>query len=345
MADYRTKPDTELTYYTFSQPNGRFTIDRFDTLDEAIAKYNEDFNIPSKFSGIGISKNKYKEIVIIHKNGDTSVLVTDYTRLSSMKGDREIKAVVQEAAKKLDIGWEYSNNIFNNSAFTSVCIPCLISGRYSLLHNENVEMLSLSPEILDNTVSAIEKIYTNGQWLPTIDVMKLCREGNHPKIESLSVKTEDIITKEQGTISVAPHDYLQMADNYVLLHQKAFPEYITAQAVDKLAGELNDFIYDYDSYEYMDQLPAGGEEEVIESISNDLKDGNIQPYIEHLNSIISGGDTTPDVLFTSNELLNRLIKIVPDKDRKPVLDRQIETPDRSNTSNSRSKTIKDDRDI
>ena len=50
MADYRTKPASELTYYSFTQPNGTFSISRYDSLDEAIKDLKEKDNDSSSFS-------------------------------------------------------------------------------------------------------------------------------------------------------------------------------------------------------------------------------------------------------------------------------------------------------
>lgn len=340
MADFRTKPDTELTYYVASQIKGSFNMNRYDTLDEAIEKYKEEFNLANKFCAIGISKNKYSEIDIIHKNNDSSVLVTDYLQLVTMKNDREIRAVVAQAVDKLNIQWELNRDIFNNSIFSSLCIP-RVSEKQNLLHNENVDVLSLDPERIDNSITAVEKMYADGKWQPTFEVMTLCRDGKHPFIESLKIKVEDSLTGDKGKINVSPHDYLQMADNYVLSNQKCFSNSTIAKAIDKLAGKLNDFFYDYDPYEYKDQLPAGGELEVIENIAKDLQNGNCRPYVEQLNSIIAEGNILSDVMFQANELLNRLMKIVPEKDKEFVLNKKIEAASRSSMNLSQNKAVKD----
>ena len=105
MADYRTKPETELTFYTYSQPEGKFNISRYDTLDDAINKFKEDIDL-SSFSGIGISKNGRSELDIVHKRDTTPVLVTDYTKVDAFKCDREYAlkfcAYIDELLKQVD---------------------------------------------------------------------------------------------------------------------------------------------------------------------------------------------------------------------------------------------------
>ena len=338
MPDYRTKPESELTFYTISQPEGIFNIARYDTLEEAINKFNEVKDLTS-FAGIGISKYGRSELDIIHKKDDLYVLVTDYTRSDTFKCDREVREAVKNAIGKLGIVWEYNSTIFNSSVFSSLCVPCVV-GNENILHNESVDNLSLDPEILNKTASSIERMYISDkeEWLPLLEVMSLCRDGEHPKIESIEVKVEDIHTKEKGTITVSPQDYILMADNYLLSHVKGFPLYETELAFDKLAGDLNDFMFDFDSYEYNDNLPAGGELEAIEDIAKDLKNGNVQPIIDQLSSIIEEGEIEANQLFQANELISRLKKIEPEHTAKRDLEDKIKNAEVYSSINTNNKT-------
>ena len=313
MADYRTKPASELTYYSFSQPDGRFTISRYDTLDEAISSFKESDNEISSFSGIGISKNN-KEIDIVHKSDDTLVLVTDYIKIPALKADPEIKDAVNKAASKLSIVWEYNNNIFNRSTLSSLCIPCVLDNKY-LLHNELVDNLTLKPERPDIIFSAIDNFYLSDKEdaVSLKEIISLCKEGKHPKVETINVFVEDNATKELGKIAISPQDYIIMADNYLLSHVKGFPLYETSLAFDKLAGDLNDFMHEFDFYDYMDNL-TDSSENVIEEISGELKKGNINNYISFLQEIILEDDSPSETLYRAKELVGRLNKIEPTKE-------------------------------
>lgn len=316
MPDYRTKPSSELTYYVTAQPENSFTfnISRYDTLDEAITKFKEENTNPLSFSSIGVSRG-FGEVDIVQRNNNSFIAVTDFLKIPTMKCDREIKNAFHQVIKNLAIVWEYNHDIFTSSMLSSLCIPC-VRGNEGILHNESAETLSIKPSEPDNIVTAIDKMYLSDreEWLPTLEVMVLCKSGEHPKIESITINVEDISTKEQGTITVSPQDYLLMADNYLLSHVKGFPLYETSLAFDKLAGDLNDFMYSYDFYGYQDSLPSGGEAEVIENLAKDLKSGNVQPIIDELNSIIAEGDIEGTPLLKATELIKRLEKIVPESE-------------------------------
>lgn len=336
MADYRTKPETELTYYAFSQPNGCFEISRYDTLDEAINKFKESDTELSTFSGIGISK-EHREIDIIHKNEDIYILVTDYNKLHDLKTDPEIKTAVNIAVQNLGVIWEYNNNIFNRSVLSSLCIPCVSKDKH-LLHNEMIDNLSLKPERPDIIFSAIDSFYLsdNEEASSLKDIVNLCREGKHPKVESINVSVEDNITKETGKITVSPQDYLVMADNYLLSHVKGFPLYETNLAFDKLAGDLNDFVYDFDFYEYMDNM-TDLSENVIDMISKDLKEGNVKEYIDFLQGILIEDDASADILFEAKELIARLNKIEPAQEYNKEVNIDIQRTPSEKTIDSKSK--------
>ena len=342
MADYRTKPASELTFYTFSQPDGKFEISRYDTLNEAINKFKENINIPSSFSGIGVSRNGVSEADILQKNKDTIAIVTDYRKIESMKYDIEIEDAAREVAKELGIVWEYNHDILKGSRFSSLCVPCIFDNT-SLLHNERVDTFSLKPVILDYVASAIDKFYISDEgWIDAYQVMNMCRngEGHHPKVESISVKVEDRSTKEESNIEVSPNDYLLMAENYVLSNQKIFPAYEINPAIESLAVELNDFIKDFDPYEYADNIPAGRESESIDQIFSDIQEGKVESYITELKSIIEDDHISSEWFFSAKELISRLSN-VSNKEIKHDLSEKITNAEKNTTSVSKENLVKD----
>ena len=342
MADYRTKPESELTFYAFSQPDGLFSISRYDTVYEAISKFKENLADNSIFSGIGVSRNGVSEADILQKNKDTVAIVTDYKKIESMKYDIEIEEAVRKIAKELSVVWEYTHDILKGSRFSSVCIPCTF-GKSQLLHNERIDNFSLKPVVLDYTASSIDKfMIADTGWVDAYEVMNLCRNGEreHPKIESISVKVEDRSTKEESNIEISPNDYLLMAENYVLSNQKIFPAYEINPAIESLAAELNDFIKDFDPYEYADNMPAGREREAIEQIFSDIQEGNVESYITELKSIIEDDRISSEWFFSAKELISRLSN-VSNKEIKQDLSEKITNAEKNTSSVSKENSVKD----
>jgi len=330
MADYRTKPESELTFYVFSQPKGLFGISRYDTIDEAINKFRKDLDIPSDFSGIGVSRYGTSEVDILQKKKDSIAIVTDYKKIETTKYNKDVEDAIRKVASTLGVVWEYNHSILDGAAFSSLCIPCQFD-KPIILHNEYIENLTLRPIIMDRLPSAIEKFYVSDKgWCDVYDVMDICRsgEGINPKIESIRVKVEDNDTKKQSTIDISPNDYIIMADNYVLSHQNLFPRYEIQQAIESLAGDLYDFMSDFDTYEYMDNLPEGGEKEVIEQIIDDIQSGNAQSYISELKTILSEDNAPGDSILNARDLLARLSKI-PSSELEADLTTKIEKATRS----------------
>ena len=238
-------------------------------------------------------------------------MVTDYQKLPGFKTDIQVKNTVNEAVNKLDVTWEYNSNIFNRSVLSSLCIPCVFENKY-LLHNEIIDNLNLNPERPDVIFSAIDNFYISDIEDPLTlkEVVTLCKEGKHPKVESIEVFVEESSTKETGKTIISPQDYLIMADNYLLSHIKGFPIYETGLAFDKLAGDLIDFVRDFDYYEYTDSMTEPPED-AIDIISNDLKTGNNNGYINFLNEIILEEDYPAETFYRAKELIARLSKIEP----------------------------------
>lgn len=343
MADYRTKPESELTFYAFSQPKGLFGISRYDTIDEAINKFREDIDVPSDFSGIGVSRYGTSEVDILQKRKDTTAIVTDYKKIQSTKYSKEVEEAVRKVASSLGVVWEYNNSIFDGTAFSSLCIPCNIN-KPVILHNEYVENLSLRPTILDRVPSAIEKLYVADKgWCDVYEIMDICRNGENinPKIESISVKVEDNNSKKHSTIDVSPNDYFLMAENYILSNQKLFPQYNLQPVIESLAGDLHDFIREFDHYNYMDNFPAGGALEIIEQICSDIQAGNTQSYISELKSITEEGNISADYLLLANELISRLNRI-PVTEIIQNLSQKIDKAEKESTIYNSKEPSKDD---
>ena len=81
------------------------------------------------------------------------------------------------------------------------------------------------------------------------------------------------------------------------------PDSVDYDGVYDLAVKLDNFIYDYDTYGYMDNMEVGEtREDAVNNIVSDIMKGTVSGYLPTLNDIITDSGEEPDIVIRAKEL-------------------------------------------
>lgn len=174
--DLRTKPVSEWTYYVIDHLPTMSNIYRFDTVEEAIAKFKD---IPeTSFSALGSSINNLRETDHIQRRNGEAVLVTDSDRTENplWRNSEEIQAAIDKMVSDLKVRYELSTIIFG-SRFPSIAIP--LERNTEQVPNNYFNNKLLNPTQPDRLLTSINELYVSGQgWIKLtdfIDQLDNCR--------------------------------------------------------------------------------------------------------------------------------------------------------------------------
>ena len=85
-----------------------------------------------------------------------------------------------------------------------------------------------------------------------------------------------------------------------------------------LAVKLDDFIYDYDTYGYMDNMEVGEtREDAVNNIVGDILKGEVSGYLPMLNDIITDSGEDSDIVSRAKELIAEIVAITDEKAPEP----------------------------
>lgn len=309
LHDYRTKPIDQWTYYVVDDLPTMANLYRYDTVEEAIAKYQ---SLPaSSVSAIGSSIHDAREIDHIHRCDGKSVLVTDCDHMQPWVGNTEIQASIDKMIAYLNVQHQFSN-IFR-PRFPSVIVDLERYRGNEMDHYFDDKLLR--PEDPKFHISCVKEVYTEGKgWIPRdaflkmLDNSKPGRPGEPAKNIFVDMLNIDYInhTGQCGQADISPR-------NFALLMEKTLREI----SPDKLAEDLYQFAADLDFYDAQDQADTKGEE--IQSIKRDIEAGHIAPYVKYLSAALKVGVPSEDDHKRALALLSRLTVLTPKEFRKPAL--------------------------
>lgn len=221
--DYRTKPDTQWTFYVVDNLVTMANIYYFDTVEEAIEKYK---TLPENLrSAIGSSIHSKPggnimdrhEIDHIHKIDGKSVLIRDMERMTSpiWRESQEIADAVTQMRLQLRV--EYERSGLFGSPYGGVAIP--VTDKAHALHENKM----LSPRIPDKPLSGINEVFVSGRgW---VDILTFLDDLNKrawspatgypvPFIDTMNVRYLDN-KGHTGQVDVSPADFLRMRDKFI----------------------------------------------------------------------------------------------------------------------------------
>ena len=215
--DLRTKPNTEWTFYVVDHLPTMANLYRYDTVGEAIDKFNE--LAPNQRSAIGSSIEDKHEIDHIHRIDGRAVLVTDIDRIQNplWRNSKSIASAVDAMKREFKITYELSTNIFFNGV--SVAIP-ISDSRFP--NEKYFNDKKLNPVIWSKPLSGINEVFVDGDgWVKGEDFLqklnnrKWTREGGYPVpfVNQLNIRYVDN-NGYYGQADITPQDFIQLKSSY-----------------------------------------------------------------------------------------------------------------------------------
>lgn len=216
--DFRTKPNTEWTFYVVDNLPTMSNIYRYDTVQEAIEKYQ---SLPeTMYSAIGSSLQGRYEIDHIHRINSKSVLIRDMDRMTKpiWRESEEIASAVSLMRDQLRVEYEKDPSMFG-AGRGSVAIPICDdpSKRSSHLNDKH-----LLPIRHDRPLSGINEVYLEGQgWVEILDFLnqlehrEWSRETGYP-VPFLSTMNVRYVNDRGhlGQVDISPADFRILRDEY-----------------------------------------------------------------------------------------------------------------------------------
>jgi len=215
--DFRTKPITEWTFYVVDHLPTMANLYRYDTIGEAIDKFNE--LAPNQRSAIGSSIEDKNEIDHIHRIDGRAVLVTDIDRINNplWRDSKSIATAVDAMKSEFKITYELSTNVFFNGI--SVAIP-ISASRFPNERYFNDK--KLNPVIWNKPLSGINEVFVDGEgwvkgeeFLRKLNDRKWTREGGYPVpfVNQLNIRYVDN-NGYYGQADITPQDFTQLKLRY-----------------------------------------------------------------------------------------------------------------------------------
>ena len=354
--DHRTVGEDKISFYVFDdlrwQQNTvdhrpRPDIYRYDTLAEAVAKFKE---LPSHMKpAIGIHLSDARELDIVHRFGDESVLVTDYRKLPAWRHNDVVDLAVGQACEALNIEWQLDHDLLG----VTVAIPS--SRLYNLtIPDSYLARMGLAPlipaigAVKADPLTAINEVFCEegGGWISLREAQAKGISYDNPellKVSRFNVRTKYLPTDKMSAawggnalhlVDVSPVDLSILQEGYMLRYgeQKAFDK-----ALDFLVSDLHQFAKDTDPYEYADQGPDY--ETQLNAARDQLSRGDTGAVRAYLEDFLSGSHAEEELPSMAKAacLLARVKNLDGlERFRKPTLNQQMENAESRKVSPTNS---------
>lgn len=223
LFDNRTKPITEWTYYVVDNlPNMR-NIFRFDTPEEAIAKYKE---LPeTDRSAIGASLFSIHELDLIHRGDDNrAILVLDHQRSRDpVWRERPVQDAIDLMIAELHVEHQYEHMFGNRYPSTAIALDRYQDNHIDAYFTSKALHPTLPHDKDPNYLSSINEVYVVGQGWLNLDQFLEHLDKSKPGFIGDARKT---VYVEQLNIKYTDeHGYEHQADiqprEFKLLREKA----------------------------------------------------------------------------------------------------------------------------
>lgn len=311
MYDLRTAADNRVSFYVVDHLPTMKNLYRFDTVEEAIDKFNSlSANL---YSAIGGSIDNRFELDIIHRRDGKPVLVMDTERIQNpvWRENQQVQDAIDYAIAHLNVQHQLSF-MFGDQYVSSI----VDLERYSDRQLENYfQNKLLRPTNPGNLLTAINEVHVEGSGWLKLDAFLKQLAASRPKQPGKGAKANFVTRLNIGYIDETGRT--GQADlstlNFKLLQEK------TAREVspEKLAEDLFRFACDIDPYEAQDQADIAEAE--LAAIEKDIASGNIHPYIKKISELLEEGLPSEEDHKKALSLLSRLTVLTPREFRKTAL--------------------------
>ena len=125
------------------------------------------------------------------------------------------------------------------------------------------------------------------------------------------------LVDHDGNTRKLDNHYFTFVQEDVKVKEKAFetePESVDYDDIYDLAVKLDNFIYDYDTYGYMDNMEVGEtREDAVKNIVSNIMKGTVSGYLPTLNDIITDCGEETDIVSRAKELAAAITAITGEK--------------------------------
>ena len=158
-------------------------------------------------------------IDLVHTDNGTPFLVADYRMDDRWGSGREIERAVKEVADNLGLEWQMDWNLLG--------VPVMVP--YALQeHPESLELvdITLRPFDPERPLSSVSSALVEGQgWVSPGELRALSSRYEAgasacPKVISLTVSCEDVVTGRMGNLLISPLDFKTMERRFQELQQQ-----------------------------------------------------------------------------------------------------------------------------
>lgn len=330
--DQRTVPQDRITFYVWDdlryqqnrESSGRedFDLFYFDTLEEALEKFKD---IPAWMTpALGMSWGMGEWDIIYRREG-YNVLSMDYYTDERWRNNPEVQEHVDHLCSVLNVAWVSDPRTIPHATILVPKTPWFqwLPDRAVLdkvLRPRKPQFYRQKPTPL----SAINEVFCQGDgWLPyeefRVKAEKFGWESPHClKVHTFNVNYTDSRGHE-GQIDVSPGDFRILLERYTLQHGE--PEEVQA-AAQKLAAELDEFIYQFDTYEYKDRA-EDNREESVNALRDEILEGRTEDIISYFQLLVDENEFSSDEEKAAAHNLLARVEGLSRSERKPELDKQI----------------------
>ena len=310
LHDFRTKDKTQWTYYVVDNVPRMSNIYRFDTVQEAIDKYQ---SLPNDvIKAIGSSKDNRYEIDHIHCRAGQNVLVMDSANRSPWKDSYKLQESIDTMIAYLNVQYQMSS-LFGKQ-YPSAIVEL---ERYKSPELDNYfQNKLLRPADPKHFITAVNEVFVEGEgWMNTEAFLKKL-DDSRPKAIGEGAKANFVTRLNIMYIDNTGHcSQVDISTkDFVLLKEKTEREC----APDKLAADLYAFASDVDPYEAMDQEDI--KEIDLQKMQQDIASGHLAPYTKYLSDYLHDeGHYLSRSYDNAKALLARLTVLTPKEFRKRAL--------------------------
>jgi len=330
--DQRTVPGDKITFYVWDdlryqqnrEISGRKDFDLFyyDTLEEALEKFKDvpDWMTPALGMSWGMG-----EWDVIHRREHVTVLSRDFSTDERWRNNPDALGYVDRLCSVLNVAWVSEPRLIPNATILVPKTPWFqwlpdraVLDKSLRLRERKSYLRQPSP------LSAINEVFCQGDgWLPYEDFRKKAEDFGWKSPHCLRVHTFNVnytdANGHEGQIDVSPSDFRILLERYTLQHGE--PEEVQ-NAAQKLAAELDEFVYQFDTYEYKDRA-EGSREESVNALRDEILEGRTEDIVSYLQLLVDENEFSSDEeKATAHNLLAR-VEGLRRSERQPDLDKQI----------------------
>lgn len=237
----------------FQQDGMKSEVYRFDTLQEAVEKFNV---LPKEYTAaLGVTLDERSELDLIHRVNGEAVLIKDYIHIEKYANNPAIQKVVSDLVYQLNICYELNGGLFNVHSsqikspeefcaengleakdefkYLSVAILTPLADHTRKLDSYFKDKTLLCKPHVNNLLHSINEVYIEGKgWVAGKEFMKHINKSNYnynnaalPIVSRLNINYVDVVG-HKGQADISPY-------NFTLLRQQTIEQAAKKPEIDK----------------------------------------------------------------------------------------------------------------